>query len=123
VFRDSAGGGGHAVGSAIGGATAVSSALGGSLSSGQISPEVELDHFFTSLIRKDAAGGLTLLTNTGAEGACGGGRLSPPMGPSPAYSLPPSPFRNFLGCLNFILQKLSLYVMGNLELVFVSWPG
>jgi hypothetical protein len=102
VLRDSAGGGGgHAVGAAIGGATA----LGGSLSSGQISPEVELDHFFTSLIRKDAAGGLTLLTNTGAEGACGSGRLSPPMGPSPAYSLPPSPFRNFLACLNFTSQK------------------
>jgi hypothetical protein len=66
---------------------------------------VELDHFFTSLIRKDAAGGLTLLTNTGAEGACGSGRLSPPMGPSPAYSLPPSPFRNFLGCFEFHLAK------------------
>jgi hypothetical protein len=57
---------------------------------------VELDHFFTSLIHKDAAGGLTLLTNPSqdaAGGAASSGRLSPPVGPSPAYSLPPSPFR------------------------------
>jgi len=64
-----------------------------SLSGGQISPEVELDHFFTSLIGKDAAGGLTLLTQPGADGRSGG-RLSPPLGPSPACSLPPSPFRD-----------------------------
>jgi hypothetical protein len=62
---------------------------------------VELDHFFTSLIRKDAAGGLTLLTNPSQDAGGGGGvassgRLSPPVGPSPAYSLPPSPFREVL---------------------------
>ena len=72
--------------------------IGGQIG-GQISPEVELDHFFTSLIRKDAAGGLTLLTNPsqdvggGGGGLSSSGRLSPPIGPSPAYSLPPSPFR------------------------------
>ena len=76
-----------------GGDPLVNSGMPSSLSGGQISPEVELDHFFTSLIGKDAAGGLTLLTQPGADGR-GGGRLSPPLGPSPACSLPPSPFRD-----------------------------